>query len=130
MRLLTVEHALAVHKTLAPNQHLKHGGEHLLASALSRPSTSYADHQLYAGLFEKAAALLEGITQNHPFTDGNKRTAYTCTVLFLRLNDWTIKPVVTDQQQAEFVVRVADHSLPFESIVSQLEDWAVPYSSI
>lgn len=41
---------------------------------------------------ERAAYLLRGIIQDHPFVDGNKRTAIEGTFLFLRLNGWTIRP--------------------------------------
>lgn len=131
MRYVALSEALAVHARLAPGQHLKPGGEHLLESALARPATSYAGHELYAGIFNKAAALLEALVQNHPFTDGNKRTAYTCTVLFMYLNGWDILPleVLEDNEQAQFVVQVAEHSLTFEQIAQQLEEWAIPHSS-
>lgn len=126
MRYLTVEHALAAHARLAPTQNLKAGGEHQLASALARPATSYGGQELYPDIFHKAAALLEGIAQNHPFTDGNKRTAYTCTVLFLYLNGWCIDRELTDDQQVQFVVSAADHTLDFEQMAEQLEQWARP----
>ncbi|MBF0808252.1 type II toxin-antitoxin system death-on-curing family toxin [Rothia nasimurium] len=128
MHYLTLAQALAVHARLAPGQHLKPGGEHLLESALARPTTSYADHKLYPGVFDKAAALLEALVQNHPFTDGNKRTAYTCTILFLSLNGWDILPLeeLEDNEQAQFVVQVAEHTLTFEKIAHQLEQWATP----
>lgn len=126
MLYISTHQALAVHSHLAPNQHLKPGGEHLLASALARPATSYADTELYPSIFEKAAALLEALTQNHPFTDGNKRTAYTCTYLFLKLNGWTFHSGLTNQQQADFVIEVASHSLTFEEITARIEAWSVP----
>lgn len=130
MRYIALSEALAVHARLAPGQHLKPGGEHLLESALARPATSYAGHELYPGIFDKAAALLEALVQNHPFTDGNKRTAYTCTVLFMYLNGWDIlsPQELGDSQQAQFVVQVAEHTLTFEQIAQQLESWSVPRS--
>lgn len=130
MRYIALSEALAVHARLAPGQHLKPGGEHLLESALARPATSYAGHELYPGIFDKAAALLEALVQNHPFTDGNKRTAYTCTVLFMYLNGWDILSAqeLGDSQQAQFVVQVAEHTLTFEQIAQQLESWSVPRS--
>lgn len=128
MRYVALSEALAVHACLAPGQHLKPGGEHLLESALARPATSYAGHELYPGIFNKAAALLEALVQNHPFTDGNKRTAYTCTVLFLSLNGWDILPLeeLEDNEQAQFAIQVAEHTLTFEQIAHQLEQWAIP----
>lgn len=129
MRYITLSEALDLHASLAPGQHLKPGGEHLLASALARPATSYAGHELYPGLFQKASALLEALIQNHPFTDGNKRTAYNCTVAFLYLNGWAILPreALGAEEQARFVVQVAEHALTSEQIARQLEEWATPY---
>jgi death on curing protein len=53
----------------------------LLESALYRPQTGY-----YADLVEEAAALWESIAQNHPFIDGNKRSAFAATYTFLAIN--------------------------------------------
>ena len=53
----------------------------LLESALYRPQTGY-----YADLMEEAAALWESLSQNHPFIDGNKRTAFAATYTFLAIN--------------------------------------------
>ena len=53
----------------------------LLESALYRPQTGY-----YADLVEEAAALWESVAQNHPFFDGNKRTAFAATYTFLAIN--------------------------------------------
>ena len=53
-----------------------------LESAAARPQSGY-----YADVIEEAAALFESLSQNHPFLDGNKRTAFTATAVFLTLND-------------------------------------------
>nr|WP_220790784.1 MULTISPECIES: type II toxin-antitoxin system death-on-curing family toxin [Gluconacetobacter] len=53
----------------------------LLEAALFRPQTGY-----YADLIEEAAALWESLSQNHPFIDGNKRTAFAVTWTFLAIN--------------------------------------------
>ena len=53
----------------------------LLESALYRPQTGY-----YADLIEEAAALWESLSQNHPFVDGNKRTAFAAVYTFLAIN--------------------------------------------
>ncbi|MEM8552675.1 MAG: type II toxin-antitoxin system death-on-curing family toxin [Pseudomonadota bacterium] len=52
-----------------------------LEAALARPKTGY-----YADLIEEAAALWESLAQNHPFVDGNKRTAFAVMAAFLRVN--------------------------------------------
>ena len=53
----------------------------LVEAALYRPQTGY-----YADLIEEAAALWESLAQNHPFIDGNKRTAFAVTYTFLAIN--------------------------------------------
>ncbi len=53
----------------------------LLDAALYRPQTGY-----YGDLIEEAAALWESLAQNHPFIDGNKRTAFAATYTFLAIN--------------------------------------------
>src|SRR5271166_1920929 len=70
---LTLAEALAIHD----DQIERYGGlsgvrDHgILEAALYRPQTGY-----YANLIEEAAALWESLAQNHPFIDGNKRTAF------------------------------------------------------
>ena len=80
---LTVAEVLAMHA----DQFERYGGSHgvrdqgLLEAALYRPQTGY-----YADLIEEAAALWESLGQNHPFIDGNKRTAFAATYTFLAIN--------------------------------------------
>lgn len=72
----------------------RHGGsfglrdEGLLESALARAENYYAYGEV--DLFLLAAAYAEGIARNHPFIDGNKRTAYTAAGLFLHVNGYTL----------------------------------------
>ncbi|MCD4748976.1 MAG: type II toxin-antitoxin system death-on-curing family toxin [Thermoanaerobaculales bacterium] len=58
----------------------------LLESALYRPQSGY-----YEDLVAMAAALFESLLINHPFVDGNKRTAFFSTDVFLRLNGWRLE---------------------------------------
>src|ERR1700692_2691716 len=80
---LTVAEVLAMHADLIE----RYGGtqgvrdQGLLEAALYRPQTGY-----YADLVEEAAALWESLSQNHPFLDGNKRTAFAATITFLAIN--------------------------------------------
>jgi death on curing protein len=80
---LTVAEVLAMHADLIE----RYGGtqgvrdQGLLEAALYRPQTGY-----YADLIEEAAALWESLSQNHPFIDGNKRTAFAATYTFLAIN--------------------------------------------
>ena len=80
---LTLADILALHA----DQIEAHGGTPgvrdpgLLEAALYRPQTGY-----YSDVVEEAAALWESLSQNHPFLDGNKRTAFAAMHTFLQIN--------------------------------------------
>ena len=61
--------------------------EGLLQSALGRPANklAYAEPGML-DLFDLAASYAYGIASNHAFNDANKRTAWSCCVLFLKVN--------------------------------------------
>ena len=58
----------------------------LLQSALAMPKASFGGEWLHRDLYEMAAAYAFHVAQNHPFADGNKRTALACALVFLQLN--------------------------------------------
>ena len=60
--------------------------DNLLASAVLTPQSSFGGKSPYADIEEVAAAYLFYICKNHPFLDGNKRTAMMAAIVFLRLN--------------------------------------------
>jgi death on curing protein len=82
---------LAIHD----QQIAEHGGLNgirdmgLPESALARPVQLEACGD--PDVFDLAAAYAHGIARNHPFVDGNKRTAYVACMLFLRLHGFDIK---------------------------------------
>jgi death-on-curing protein len=84
----TLDEVIAVHARLIH----KFGGSPglrdrgALEAALARPQTGY-----YQDLIQEAAALWESLSQNHPFVDGNKRTAVTVSAAFLKINGYTLE---------------------------------------
>ena len=80
---------LAIHD----RQLAEHGGssgvrdDHLLESALARPQQLYAYGDPLPDLADLAATLAYGLARNHPFVDGNKRTAAVVCETFIELND-------------------------------------------
>ena len=58
----------------------------LLQSALAMPQASFDQEWLHRDLYEMAAAYAFHLSQNHPFMDGNKRTALACALVFLEFN--------------------------------------------
>jgi death on curing protein len=107
MVYLTAEQVLFIHYRLVNET----GGEHgirdigLLESAVARPKATFDGQDLYADIFEKAAALMESLVNNHPFIDGNKRTGIACAVLFLRQNGITFN--AKNSEVEKFTLQVA-----------------------
>jgi death-on-curing protein len=62
----------------------------LAESALAMPQSGAGDEFFHAFPFEMAAAYLYHIAQNHPFIDGNKRTALAAALTFLELNGYVV----------------------------------------
>lgn len=58
----------------------------LLSSAVAMPYASFSGSFLHSDIYEMAAAYAFHICQNHPFIDGNKRTALASSLVFLELN--------------------------------------------
>ena len=79
--------------------------ENLLASAVLTPQSSFGGKSPYADIREIAAAYLFYICNNHPFLDGNKRTAMMAAIVFLRLNG--IEPLPDNAEWEKLMLDVA-----------------------
>jgi death-on-curing protein len=90
--------------------------EGLLDAALQRPFAGFGETEFYPSAEEKAAALLESIAKNHPFVDGNKRTAYVLMRLMLLENGKDL--VASQDEKYDFVVEVTSGKVNFEQIVT------------
>ena len=88
LRHLDVEAVLAIHEEVLA----AHGGlpglrdRGLLESAVAAPRASYGGEPLISDPVEVAAAYLFYLCRNHPFADGNKRTALAAALVFLEAN--------------------------------------------
>lgn len=93
MRYLSAEQVLFIHARVIDETGGAHGVRDLglLQSAVSRPQATYGGHDLYPDVFHKAAALMESLIGNHPFLDGNKRTAVSAAGLFLLRNGYALE---------------------------------------
>jgi len=90
----------------------------LLESVVHRPSASMFGQEAYPDLFDKAAALLQSLAINHPFVDGNKRTAWTSCVVFLALNDVQLRPDIDTAER--LVVAVASGTVDEVKAISEV----------
>lgn len=118
----TIEEVVAIHDEqialFGGSQGLRDEGA--LVSAIMRPQLGY-----YDSLIEEAAALLESLAMNHPFVDGNKRTALDATDTFLRLNGHFID---CDSREAydHFMGLFETNSFRFAELATWLEQHVKP----
>ena len=92
----------------------------LLHSAVERPRATFDGKDLYPSIFEKAAALLQSLCLNHPFTDGNKRTAWATSHKFLWDNGYHLK--AEKKEATDFMVKVDNEKPKLSEIVLWLKD--------
>ena len=83
--------------------------DNLLESALTRPHTSMGESRKYPSIEMSVAALLHSLIHNHPFHNGNKRTALVAMLAALDTN----RMLVTCEEDELFkiVLRIAQHSI-------------------
>ena len=118
MKWLRTDVVLAIHNA----QIAEHGGDAgvrdigLLESALARPRNVHA-YDESADIARIAAAYGFGIAKNHPFTDGNKRTALAATRTFLLLNGYSLD--ATQREKYLTFLALAEGSLSED----ELADW-------
>ncbi len=93
--------------------------EGLLESALAQPQATFSGKYLHATIYEQAAAYLYHIAKNHPFIDGNKRTAFAVMDTFLRLNGYILN---SDNEEIYILVlKVAQGSIDKKEIAQFIQ---------
>lgn len=123
-RWIGLEPTLLIHE----RQIAQHGGSPgirdrgLLESALARPMTLTIYGQ--PDLFDLAACYGWGLARNHPFIDGNKRTAFTVCMTFLRLHGQ--RPVASQQDLLTLFVGVAAGTVTEASLADWLRTHCTP----
>jgi death-on-curing protein len=127
-RFLTLAEAIDVHA----DQIERYGGQSgvrdlgLLQSALAQPEASFAGEWLHSDLWEMAAAYCYHLCQNHPFIDGNKRTALACALVFLELNGLGVDDPAGSLEQV--MLRVASGDMDKGELAAVLR--ALPIAQI
>ena len=124
-RYLTIHQILFIHARLINETGGSHGLRDLgaLEAASARPQATFADQELYPGLFNKAAALLDSLVNNHPFVDGNKRTGITAAGLFLQQNGYRL--TATNPELEAFTLGVATQ----RQDITELAAWIQAHST-
>jgi len=117
---LTVEIVRDIHEEAVKNFGGLHGirDEALLASAVFAPQSSFGGRSPYIDLIDIAAAYLFYLCRNHPFLDGNKRTAMAAAIVFLRVNEFD--PAADSEKWEELVLDVASSKIDREQTTRRL----------
>lgn len=119
--IITLEHLLQLH-VLA----VQHGGGSegvrdigRLESAVASQTQEVFGEELYGSVYEKAAALIRGIVADHPFHDGNKRTAMLTGLTFLEVNGMLF--AAKQGELEDFAVQIAIENLDVAAIAAWLQ---------
>ena len=122
---ITEEIVLAIHA----RQITEHGGsagirdKSLLQSALARPQRLYAYGDASPDIAALAASLAYGIAKNHPFVDGNKRTAAVLCELFVVINGSNLE--ASDEEMLSVFLSLAEGSLEETELANWLRSHVV-----
>ncbi|MFQ5796740.1 MAG: type II toxin-antitoxin system death-on-curing family toxin [Candidatus Bipolaricaulia bacterium] len=126
MRYLTTDEVILIHERIL----VKFGGAGgirdwgLLDSAVNRPRAAFERRELYSDIFTKAVALGHSLVLNHPFVDGNKRTAWEAMKRFIGENGMRLR--VKGDEIVELMLRIEDKSLGVEQIAEWLKQQVTP----
>ena len=128
MRLLSIDHLLQLH---ALSIHRYGGGTGVrdigrVEAALATQIQEVFGQELYSTLEQKAAALMRNIIADHPFIDGNKRTATLAALTLIELNgrEFIAKP----GELEDFAVRVAVEQLDIDTVAAWLSSHSTQHT--
>jgi len=118
---LTLEEILRLHFNIIEDFGGSHGvrEEQRLLSVVEAPRQEVFGQEQYPTLFEKAAVYLRNLIGDHPFSDGNKRTAVTVAGVFLMRNSNPL--MATTKELEDFAVQIAVEHLDIPIIAAWLE---------
>lgn len=121
MTYLTLEEILRLHFQVIEDFGGSHGVRdgNRLKSVVEAPRQEIFGAAQYPSVFEKAAVYMRNIIGDHPFADGNKRTAATVCGIFLMRNSQ--KLVAQPKELEDFAVKVATKHLDVPAIAAWLE---------
>lgn len=124
-KYLSLAEVLRIHSNMIRH----YGGSHgvrdlgLVKSAIARPRAGFGDFEAYPDLFDKAAIIIHSLLKNHPFIDGNKRTAIASCALFLKRNGYKIN--MTKREGLEFTLNIENDSLNEKAIAVWIKKHSV-----
>ncbi len=121
MIVLTVGEVIRLHQKLIALTGGAQGirDEGLLDSAVNGCYQTFGGEELYPTVMEKAARMAFAICKNHPFIDGNKRTAVTSMLVILRLNGVSL--LYTQTELVDLGFGIAEGTVEYDDIIVWLQ---------
>ena len=115
--ILTVDETLEMHRKLIARTGGLDGVRDIAMLEMSVLSSAqtFEDEELYPSIIEKAARVAFSICKNHPFVDGNKRTAMLAMLTVLRINQ--VKLNYTQAELISLGLGIADGTIDYQDIV-------------
>ena len=107
------------------------GGDHgrgLLLSALAQPAQTFGGRYVYRTVFDKGAALVVSLIENHPFVDGNKRMGMATLNLFCIFNYYFI--LSSTQDTVQFALDIASEKIRQRQAASWLRRHSMSVMSV
>ena len=119
MIILTLEQLLEIHALIIEFTKGSSGLRDLgrLESVIATQTQNIFDEELYPSIINKAAAMIRSIIADHPFVDGNKRTAMLAGLILLEINK--IKLTITSEEIEDFAIEISIHHLD----VTKISNW-------
>lgn len=122
---------LFIHMVVIDEEFCEYGGQvrydeemrgikdvNLFNSALLEPMQSFDNYDLYPDIISKAACYLRSFSMNHPFFDGNKRTALLSTIIFLEMNGYRVTG--NNDELYELVKEIVENKMSIEQIIEKI----------
>ena len=118
MNWITLRELVLIHELVIKETGGLHGiiNPVALESALVRPFSSFGGKELFPDMWSKIAVLIHSLIAFHPFTDGNKRTAFVAAEVILKLNGYHIKPALEHEVFFWAIARG-------EKSMEEIQDW-------
>ena len=122
---LSLEEILRLHFQVIEDFGGTHGvrDEKRLASLTLAPQQEVFGAKQYPDIFQKAAVYARNLIGDHPFVDGNKRTAVTTAVIFLNRNSYEL--IAKPKELEDFAVKIAVSKLGVPEIAAWLKKHSI-----
>lgn len=93
----------------------------LFKSAVLLPQQTFGGEDLYPKIIDKASCYLRSLAMDHPFYDGNKRTALLSTIIFLEMNGYKI--TCNNDTLYNFAKEIVENKYSIEKIANMLNSY-------